>query len=102
MTFDLYAPSPYPSHGAPLESQARPRPRLLEGKNPFPCYPADFESVIESWTSKMKVLGIAVMTAMAHGLGLDPKEGGELLKTMEDFFWCMRLIGSFPLPGACL
>ena len=49
----------------------------------------------------MKVLGMAVMTAMSHGLGLDPKEGGELLKTMENSFWCMRLIGSFPVPGAC-
>lgn len=108
--YDLYAPSPYTVHdpaptGVTGESGTLPtsKPshatgtshglRLLEGANPYPTHPADFESVIESWTGKMRVLGMAVMTAMTDGLSLEGKERDDLLKTMEDSFWIMRLLG---------
>ncbi len=102
--YDLFAPSPYSKtngsgplpNGASMNSNIKNGQnnlRLLEGKNPYPSIPSDFGSTIENWTEKMKVLGMAVMEAMADGLGLETEEKKDLLKTMTDSFWCMRVIG---------
>lgn len=66
---------------------------LLTGRNPFPPSMPQIETMVDAWVAKMKVLGMAVMTAMADGLGMDQKESEALKSTMAESFWCMRLIG---------
>lgn len=73
---------------------------LMGGPNQWPSQPPHFRSVMESWVSKMKVLGMALMEATAMGLGMD-LEGEEwkgLRENVEDSFWVMRTIGYPPLP----
>lgn len=70
-----------------------PGETLLSGSNPFPESMPQLEATVEAWVKKMKVFGMAVMTAMADGLGLGKKESEDLKQTMADTFWCMRLIG---------
>ncbi|WVW85965.1 hypothetical protein I302_108003 [Kwoniella bestiolae CBS 10118] len=91
---DLYALSPY----SPSE-QSSQKVRPLEGPNQWPSQPEMFKPKLERWIEKMKILGWAVMHAMADGLGMKEQEWGELGGMVQDSFWVMRVIGYPPLPN---
>ncbi|ODO11572.1 hypothetical protein I350_00353 [Cryptococcus amylolentus CBS 6273] len=91
---DLYAPSPYPATSSNNGLALRP----LEGPNQWPTNPPSFKPRMEEWINKMKVLGLAVMHAMADGLDMDEAEWKELKGCVDDSFWVMRVIGYPPLP----
>ncbi|ORY28157.1 Clavaminate synthase-like protein [Naematelia encephala] len=102
---DLYAP--WPSSSSPptasesmTDSSESPKTTLapLRGPNQYPSNPASMRHTLERWTEKMKILGEAVMHAMADGLGLDDKEWKDLWGLVNDSFWVMRVIGYPPLP----
>jgi len=87
---DFYAESPYP----PGSASGLP----LSGTNQWPTSPPDFKPTISDWMDKMKLLGMAVMRAMADGLGMDQDEWEAFKPLFEDSFWVMRVIGYPPLP----
>ncbi|KAL7419865.1 hypothetical protein Q5752_005781 [Cryptotrichosporon argae] len=91
---DLYAPNPYPPREVTAEHPLRP----LEGDNQWPAHPPDLRPKLEAWVNKMKTLGMAVMRAMADGLGMSASEWDELRGMVDDSFWVMRAIGYPPLP----
>ncbi|KAK6909611.1 hypothetical protein L486_00740 [Kwoniella mangroviensis CBS 10435] len=101
---DLYAPSPYTK-----STQDNDDPKLngigerkfkhLDGPNQWPSQPESFKPKLEQWIEKMKVLGWAVMHAMADGLGMTSEEWDELGGMVNDSFWVMRVIGYPPLPN---
>ncbi|WRT70399.1 uncharacterized protein IL334_007397 [Kwoniella shivajii] len=101
---DFYAPSPYsprsPSTPSSSTSNSNGNPRLrpLEGHNQWPIRPEDFQVKLEKWVEKMKILGNAVMHAMADGLGMNQDEWEELDGMVDNSFWVMRVIGYPPLP----
>ena len=51
---------------------------------------------MEQWVDKMKILGLAVMEAMADGLGCTPAEKEDWRGMIDDSFWVMRMIGESP------
>ncbi|KAJ3271271.1 hypothetical protein HDV01_006943 [Terramyces sp. JEL0728] len=68
--------------------------KTLAGKNPDPQRPANFTKIVDEYVVKMKRIGMATMSAMAMGLGLEERFFD---KYMENSFWVMRLIGYPPL-----
>ena len=97
---DLYAPSPYhPTASCASPSSSSRSPRPLEGCNQWPSQPGRFRSTMESWISKMKILGMCVMRALADGLGMTETEWEDLRGMMDDSFWVMRVIGWSIVPA---
>ncbi|KAG8772164.1 hypothetical protein FRC12_003221 [Ceratobasidium sp. 428] len=85
---DFYAPVAEPDKTKPLW-----------GENQWPSE-ADlprFKTAYEKWVEKMKELGMIVMKAMAHGLGMSEEEWVDLRGKIDDSFWVMRVIGYPPL-----
>ncbi|KAG8704740.1 hypothetical protein FRC09_003355, partial [Ceratobasidium sp. 395] len=83
---DFYAPVAEPDKTKPLW-----------GENQWPSE-ADlprFKTAYEKWVEKMKELGMIVMEAMAHGLGMSEEEWVDLRGKIDDSFWVMRVIGEF-------
>ncbi|TPX31838.1 hypothetical protein SmJEL517_g04930 [Synchytrium microbalum] len=68
--------------------------KTLTGKNQWPAQPAGFKNAYLDYVEQCKVLGMAIMQAMAMSLGLDEHYFD---KIMTDSFWCMRIIGYPPL-----
>ncbi|KAJ8473332.1 hypothetical protein ONZ51_g7936 [Trametes cubensis] len=81
---DLYRPVEVPDKSKPLW-----------GENQWPAIPG-FREKYERWIGKMKELGMIIMEAMATGLGLTPEEWTDLRSKIDDSFWVMRIIGSYP------
>jgi hypothetical protein len=81
---DLYAPSPFPSHLAPIEHN------LLAGQNRFPAHPPDFQPVVENWIRRMCELGLVVMRATAMGLKMSLSETEQLLDQVRNSFWSIE------------
>ncbi|KAI0034630.1 Clavaminate synthase-like protein [Vararia minispora EC-137] len=80
----------------PVETPDKSRP--LWGENQWPDVP-NFRVKYEAWIAKMKRLGMAVMEAMATGLGMTSDEWEILRAQVDDSFWVMRIIGYPPLPN---
>ncbi|KAL4081059.1 hypothetical protein J3A83DRAFT_4204408 [Scleroderma citrinum] len=72
--------------------------KTLWGENQWPSVPGAFQQKYEQWIERMKILGMAVMEAMAGGLGLNEDEWKELRAQVDDSFWVLRIIGYPPLP----
>ncbi|KAI0304419.1 Clavaminate synthase-like protein [Multifurca ochricompacta] len=85
--FDFYRPVEHPDKG-----------KLLWGENQWPSIPG-FREKYEVWINKMKALGLAVMHAMATGLGVTDTEWEDLKAKVDDSFWVMRILGYPPLPN---
>ncbi|QRV77469.1 hypothetical protein RhiJN_05484 [Ceratobasidium sp. AG-Ba] len=82
---------------APVAKPDKTRP--LWGENQWPSEEdlPRFKRAYEAWIEKMKELGMIVMEAMAHGLGMTPDEWADLRGKIDDSFWVMRVIGYPPL-----
>ncbi|KZV70198.1 Clavaminate synthase-like protein [Peniophora sp. CONT] len=80
----------------PVEEPNNERP--LWGENQWPDWIPGFREKYEAWIAKMKRLGMAVMEAMAVGLGMSREEYESLRDQTDDSFWVMRIIGYPPLP----
>lgn len=68
---------------------------VLSGQNPYPNVPIGFSKIIETYVKSMKILGKAIMNAIAASLDLIPDYFD---KYMSDPFWVIRLIGYPSLP----
>ncbi|KAJ9104390.1 hypothetical protein QFC20_004526 [Naganishia adeliensis] len=88
---DFCADTPYPPRERRDDAgQLKP----LGGENQWPERPVAFRAQMEDWIEKMKALGMAVMEAMADGLGMNAAEWEELRSMVEDSFWVTRVIGA--------
>lgn len=94
---DFYASNPYKSlANSSTRPEDRPGLRPLEGENQWPTQMPHMKPRMEQWVDKMKILGLAVMEAMADGLGCTPAEKEDWRGMIDDSFWVMRMIGKSP------
>lgn len=85
-SFDIYA-SQDKLRGVPNAET------ILGGENLWPKHPEGWQGEVDMWVTEMCVVGMALMKAMADGLGMTADEWAGFERLIDDPFWIVRFIG---------